>query len=85
MTVAAVTAGAAEGVLAATRLRLVMMGTGPFAVPTFRALFDTPHTVLALVTQPARSPRASSSSEEATTPMRAVAHEHGTPVGGPTA
>lgn len=69
-----------EGVLAAPRLRLVMMGTGPFAVPAFRALFDTPHTVLALVTQPARSVRAGSSSVEATTPMRAVAHEHGTPV-----
>ncbi len=35
-------------------LRLVMLGTGDFAVPTFRALLDSPHTVAALVTQPDR-------------------------------
>jgi methionyl-tRNA formyltransferase len=33
-------------------MRLVMMGTGPFAVPTFRGLFQTHHTVAALVTGP---------------------------------
>ena len=36
-------------------MRLIMMGTGPFAAPMFRALYDTPHEVLALVTQPVRS------------------------------
>jgi methionyl-tRNA formyltransferase len=30
------------------------MGTGHFAVPTFRALLDSPHQVLALVTRPDR-------------------------------
>src|SRR3954465_3684259 len=35
-------------------LRLLMMGTGPFAVPTFRARLDSPHDVLALVTRPDR-------------------------------
>lgn len=73
----AVTDGAAADGIAPPRLRLVMMGTGPFAVPTFRALFDTRHAVLALVTQPARSVRAASSSPSAA-PMRAVAQEHGT-------
>jgi methionyl-tRNA formyltransferase len=33
-------------------MRLILMGTGSFAVPTFRALLASPHTVLALVTRP---------------------------------
>lgn len=36
-------------------LNLVMMGTGDFAVPTFLALFDTPHRVVGLYTQPERT------------------------------
>jgi len=32
-----------------------MMGTGPFAVPTFRGLLETHHEVVALVTSPVRS------------------------------
>lgn len=35
-------------------LRLVMMGTGTFAVPTFQALLDSPHNVVGLFTQPDR-------------------------------
>jgi len=35
-------------------MRLIMMGTGGFAVPTFRALLESRHDVLALVTRPAR-------------------------------
>lgn len=35
-----------------TPLRLVMMGTGAFAMPTFRALLETRHRVVGLVTQP---------------------------------
>src|SRR5437763_2718132 len=35
-------------------MRLVMMGTGMFAEPTFRALLDGPHQVVGLVTQPDR-------------------------------
>ena len=38
-------------------MRLVMLATGPFAVPTFRALYETHHEVTALVTSPVR-PRA---------------------------
>src|SRR5438105_1327360 len=35
-------------------MRLVMMGTGTFAEPTFQALLAGPHPVVALVTQPDR-------------------------------
>lgn len=33
-------------------MKLVMMGTGPFAVPTFEALIESPHEVVALITKP---------------------------------
>jgi methionyl-tRNA formyltransferase len=36
----------------AERLRIVMLGTGDFAVPTFERLAASPHEVVALVTQP---------------------------------
>ncbi len=58
-------------------MRLVMMGTGPFAVPTFRGLFHTHHTVAALVTGPIRH---RGKRPIAASPMRDVAHEHGVPV-----
>ncbi|MHB1036011.1 MAG: methionyl-tRNA formyltransferase [Pirellulales bacterium] len=56
-------------------MRLVMMGTGPFAVPTFRALFETRHAVAALVTQPSRAARGRPPLP--LSPMRKVAEEHG--------
>ena len=59
-------------------LRLVMMGTGPFAAPTFRALYATRHLVAALVTKPVRSARAKD--EPPASPLRAIAAEHGTPI-----
>jgi methionyl-tRNA formyltransferase len=59
-------------------LRLVVMGTGPFAVPMFEALYDTPHTVVALVTQPSRS--ASGRGPAPPNPMRAVAEKRGTTI-----
>lgn len=62
----------------ATPLRIVVMGTGPFAVPLFRALCDTPHAVLALVTQPARAARGGRAPPPS--PMRAVAEERGLPI-----
>lgn len=34
--------------------RIVMLGTGDFALPTFLHLLDTRHTVIALITQPDR-------------------------------
>lgn len=33
-------------------MRLLMMGTGPFAVPTLEALLESPHEVVAVVTRP---------------------------------
>jgi methionyl-tRNA formyltransferase len=35
-------------------MKLVMFGTGDFALPTFLALLDAGHDVRALVTQPDR-------------------------------
>ena len=57
-------------------MRLVMMGTGPFAVPTFRKLYETEHTVVALVTGPLKNFRPGM----AVGPMRDLAHEHLTPI-----
>lgn len=37
-------------------MRLLMMGTGPFAVPTFRSLLQSDHQVVGLVTRPIRPP-----------------------------
>jgi methionyl-tRNA formyltransferase len=54
------------------------MGTGPFAVPMLRAMYDGPHEVIALVTQPPRPTH--KRGEEPQNPMRTVAVEHGTPV-----
>ena len=54
--------------------RLLMMGTGPFAVPTFRALLNSSHEILALVTRPDKPVH-----RREKTPanlMRAVAVEH---------
>ncbi|MFM7245493.1 MAG: methionyl-tRNA formyltransferase [Planctomycetaceae bacterium] len=39
-----------------TPLRIVVMGTGPFAVPMFRALLASPHAIVAVVTRPDRAP-----------------------------
>ncbi len=58
-------------------MRLIMMGTGPFAAPTFRALYGTRHDVVALVTQPLRNVRGR---QEAASPLRAIAAEHATPI-----
>lgn len=59
-------------------MRIVMMGTGPFAVPTFEALYASRHTVVGLVTQPARE--AAGRKAPPPSPMRVVAERHGTPV-----
>jgi methionyl-tRNA formyltransferase len=59
-------------------MRLVMMGTGPFAVPTFRALLDSEHTVAALFTRPPRT--GAGRHRTADNPMQAVAEERGLPI-----
>ena len=59
-------------------MRLVMVGTGPFAVPTFRGLFETRHEVVALVTSPLRPGHGKHAVP--VTPMRDVAHEFALPI-----
>lgn len=59
-------------------MRIVMMGTGPFAVPTFEALLESGHQVVALFTQPLRPVRGKRSAPPA--PMREVAQRQGLPI-----
>lgn len=56
-------------------MRLVMMGTGPFAVPTYHILYETHHSVESLVTGPLRGKRPAAPSL-----MRQIAAEHQTPI-----
>lgn len=57
-------------------MRLVMMSTGPFGVPTYRGLYETHHSVVALVTGPIKDRRP----ETPLNPQRDIAHDHGTPI-----
>jgi methionyl-tRNA formyltransferase len=59
-------------------LNLVMMGTGDFAVPTFAALYRTPHRVVGLFTQPDRTGSGHHRSLE--NPMKQLAVVQATPV-----
>lgn len=61
-------------------MRLLMMGTGPFAVPTFHALLNSQHTVTGLVTRP---PVSSRSRKAIHNPMLEAAQETGLPVAMP--
>ena len=61
-------------------MRLLMMGTGPFAVPTFQALLESQHTVTGLVTRP---PRSSRSRKAIHNPMLEAAQQVGLPVAMP--
>jgi methionyl-tRNA formyltransferase len=56
-------------------LRVIMMGTGPFAVPTFRALLASPHETGALITRPPKTLHGKTQAE--VNPMRLVAQERG--------
>ena len=58
-------------------LRLVVMGTGPFAVPMFAALVRSHHRLLAVVTRP---DRAAPGRRPPPNPMRAAATAAGVPV-----
>ena len=58
-------------------MRLVMMGTGPFGVPTFRGLYETHHTMVALVTGALKARRGR---PVAMNPIREVARRHDTPI-----
>jgi methionyl-tRNA formyltransferase len=62
-------------------MRIVMMGTGRFAEPTFEAVLAGPHPVAGLVTQPDRAAGAVRGSTRQTGKgMKAIAQEHGVPV-----
>lgn len=64
-----------------SELRLVMMGTGTFAEPTFDTLLAGPDPVVGLVTQPDREKGVKSGSTRQTgRGMKQIAEEHGLPV-----
>lgn len=58
-------------------LKLVMMGTGEFALPAFLALYKTEHQVVGLCTQPDRTGRGHHRHRNA---LKETAIEHGTTV-----
>ena len=55
-------------------MRLVMMGTGPFGVPTFRRLYEAGHAIAALVTAPLKQ---RGKRPAPIRPIRQIAQEHG--------
>jgi methionyl-tRNA formyltransferase len=62
-------------------MRVVMMGTGTFAEPTFQALLASPHTVAGLVTQPDRATGQERGSTRQTGPsLKSIAQAHQVPV-----
>lgn len=61
-------------------MRILMLGTGPFAVPTFQALLAA-HDVPALITRPTPPPRGRV--KQAVNPMRDVAEARGLPIHAP--
>src|ERR1051326_8112976 len=59
-------------------MRLVMMGTGTFAEPTFKALLASAHAVVGLVTQPDRHVgQERGSTRQTGEGMKAIAQQHG--------
>lgn len=59
------------------RLKLLMMGTGEFALPTFLGLYATRHDVIGLCTQPDRTGRGH---HQHVNPLKEAALSRGTPV-----
>ena len=59
-------------------MRLILLGTGPFAAPTFRALYATYHDIVALVTSPLRLHRGKDPAP--VNLVRDLAREHSTPI-----
>jgi methionyl-tRNA formyltransferase len=65
-------------------MRLVMMGTGPFAVPTFEALLAADHLqVLALFTRPVPEAIGRRPTKQPPNPMRDTGLAHGLPIEAP--
>jgi len=58
-------------------MRLLLMGTGPFGVPTFRRLYDTHHEVVAVVSSPLKQ---RGKRPPVAGPVRRLAGEHDTPI-----
>jgi methionyl-tRNA formyltransferase len=58
-------------------MRLIMMGTGPFAVPTFESLLSSEHQVLVLVTRPTADVQTRGKMRPAANPMREAARTRG--------
>ncbi|MEZ6045503.1 MAG: methionyl-tRNA formyltransferase [Planctomycetaceae bacterium] len=58
-------------------MKLVMMGTGVFALPTFQALLDSEHQVVGLFTQPDRTGRGH---HRHVNPLKVLAEEKDIPV-----
>jgi len=63
-------------------MRILMMGTGSFAVPTFRALLAAQHEVLGLITQPQRNIKLGRD-EQQLGPMRQAAIDAGVTIHDP--
>ncbi len=62
-------------------MRIVMMGTGLFAEPTFEALLASPHPVVGLVTQPDRAAgQERGSTRQTGRGMKPIALEHNVPI-----
>ncbi|MCI0377593.1 MAG: methionyl-tRNA formyltransferase [Gemmataceae bacterium] len=62
-------------------MRLVMMGTGSFAQPTFEVLLQSAHSVVGMVTQPDRAVgKERGSTRQAGRGMKELAQERGIPV-----
>jgi methionyl-tRNA formyltransferase len=59
-------------------MRLILMGTGPFGLPTFRGLYETQHRIVALITSPMRERRGKRPAP--VNPIRQMADERGTPI-----
>jgi methionyl-tRNA formyltransferase len=59
-------------------MRLIMMGTGSFGVPTLRGLYETHRSVVALVTGPLRTQQGGPVTPVST--IRDLAHQHATPI-----
>jgi len=64
-------------------MRILMMGTGAFAVPTFRALLASRHNVLGLITQPQRGTTGKSGRDTPPSPMRQAATNAGVTIHDP--
>src|SRR5438105_8162893 len=62
-------------------MRLLVLGTGPFAVPMFRSLLESTHQVLALLTRPISISKGRE--KELANPMRQLAESRDVPVHAP--